>query len=660
MSVLVAPARPGAARARRTPSRSGPEGRHGLLASLAIGVVLAAITWPSVGLAPQTGIDQSWNAGLAMAIHQHLAFGPRVQFAYGPLGVLVSPALWYPGLAAAAAVYLALLRLAVCSTLVWSLSRSLPWWLAALLGWVASVAVFLVTTPEPILGLVVVWCLALARGDVGQRWETPLVVALGAVAGVGLLIKLTVGLAALALAVVAVLAGSSAPGPAPSRWAWRRGLAALGTTFVAAVVAGWLATGNHLVDLPTWLWGSVQVSTGYSSAMGTDVAALSGDYWRAPLVAAIVAALVAVEVHRLGARRGLGVGVLALVLLGAVWKEGFVRHNNHSLVYFGVAVMAVAGLRATGRGARALLVGGLVVASLAAFDTAGFVPRTNLGPVSGVEALAHQATVLTSSQRSAQVQAQGRAAMQAGSGLGPATLALVRGRTTWVDPWEEALVWAEPGLRWDPPPMFQTYGAYTPWLDQADARFLGSSVAPQRILRQPGLALDGRDPLFESPAAQLSILCHYRAIGESPGWQVLARVANRCGAMRSLGTARASWGQTVPVPAAPPGEVVVASWDLPPQPWSARLAGLALRPAPVEVTVDGGRATYRFLPGTAGDPHLLAVPAGVPAPGTAAGRPSAPLPPGTSAIRSLRLTGGDRDAGASGVTVSFWAVPVRA
>lgn len=648
---------PGPSRRGDTPALGPALALRQAAVFVALGVLLAALTWPAVDLFPEAGIDQSWQAALAMGFHQGLGFGSRLAFAYGPLGFLTTPAVYFPGPAVAAGIWMAVLRVSLFSTLVWSFRRSFGWPAAVALSWVAGVTVLLVVTPEPLLGVVAVWCLALARGEVPARGQAAAAGALGAVAGLGLLVKFSVGVAALVLAVVAALAAPSpapapalAPAPASASWRRQRGgrLGVLLGALVVVTLAGWLATGNALGDLATWLSQSIQVTLGYSSAMGLEVASLSGDYWRAPVVAAVVVGLAALETwrRRPGARR-FGVVLVAVLVLAAVFKEGFVRHNLHSLIYFGVGAMALAGLRARGRRDALVLAGGVVVVALLAFDTAGFVPRTSLDPVGGLEALGHQAAVLASPPAMARTMASARAAMRPGYGLDPATLALVEGQTVWVEPWEESLVWAYPSLGFDPPPLFQTYVAYTPSLDRADASFLSSSLAPARILRQPGLALDGRDPALSPPATQLAILCHYAAVRVTPSWEVLDRVAPRCRAPRSLGRVATGWGRWVTVPAAGPGQAVVARFGPLPLPASTRLAALVLRPPVVDLQVrplpgpgSGAVHTYRFVPGTAEDTQVLS------APGQA------------GAIGALRLVGGGLGSTTSGLSISFSAVPV--
>jgi hypothetical protein len=357
------------------------------------------------------------------------------------------------------------------------------------------------------------------------------------------------------------------------------------------------------------------------------------------------------EMRRLRGLTRWGVGLLTLAVLAAAFKMGFVRHNLHSLIYFGVAAMALASLRVAGAGrspAKAAFAVGLAGVTLLGFDTAGWLPRTSVSPLAGVEALSQQLRVISSP---AATIAAARTSMQAGYGLDPATLAALKGQTTWVYPWEEALTWAYPQIRYDPPPNFQTYGVYTPDLDRTDARFLASSNAPARILVQPDLALDNKAPQFNPPATRVAMMCNYVQETATPTWEVLARVAPRCGSRRLIVTVHTGWARWITVPVAPAGDAVVATWSVLPHSAIASLVGLLLRPPLVQVQVRTGAGpaqTYRFTAATAGEPHIVVPPSTL-----GSTRAYVPL-----TIEALRLTGGDLGPTTSGVTVHFWEVPV--
>ena len=214
---------------------------------------------------------------------------------------------------------------------------------------------------------------------------------------------------------------------------------------------------------------------------------------------------------------------------------------------------------------------------------------------------------------------------------------------------EDGLTFAYPQLRWDPEPVLQSYSAYTAYLDRLDSSFLASPDAPQRILYQP-VTIDGRDPFWDPPAAQEAMYCHYAQVSTSAAWQVLRRVPDRCGEPEVAGRVLARFGQPIVVPAAGNHEMVVAEFSLT-APLSTKVSGLLLKPPPVQVRAwsRASASTYRFLPGTAGDPHVVEVPATL-------GYSAAFSPP---ALYRLEFSGGGWAAGRGSVRVTFLAVPMK-
>jgi hypothetical protein len=208
---------------------------------------------------------------------------------------------------------------------------------------------------------------------------------------------------------------------------------------------------------------------------------------------------------------------------------------------------------------------------------------------------------------------------------------------------EDSLSIAYPELHWDPVPVLQSYSAYTTYLDDLDATFLASARAPQRLLYQPGT-------FWDPPAAVEAMYCHYKQVGVSEQWQLLARVPDRCGQARVIGVAKAAFGQPLAVPAAK-GEMEVATFSLSSPLW-ARAEGVLLKPPQLEVTAwsqgTGKPTTYRFISGTAGDAHVLAVPASL-------GYSQEFAPP---TVVQLQVTGDGWSPGQGAVRVTFFAVPM--
>ena len=191
-------------------------------------------------------------------------------------------------------------------------------------------------------------------------------------------------------------------------------------------------------------------------------------------------------------------------------------------------------------------------------------------------------------------------------GVDDASLAEVRGRTVHIWPWEAGVAWAYE-LDWRPLPVFQSYSAYTPDLDELNRKFLASDRAPERILRHQTAAIDGRLLQFDSPAGTVETLCRYVQVRATTGLQVLARTEDRCdepvtvdrhGALRrACPRSDRQFGHDV---------VFARVHGAGPSPYE-RLRTLVYKLDERRIILNG-TLNYRFVPGTATGPQLMHVP----------------------------------------------------
>ncbi|MGH8262704.1 MAG: hypothetical protein ACRET4_04430, partial [Steroidobacteraceae bacterium] len=241
--------------------------------------------------------------------------------------------------------------------------------------------------------------------------------------------------------------------------------------------------------------------------------------------------------------------------------------------------------------------------------------------------------------------AAARLAARRSYAIPPSVVAALRGQSVDADPWDIAAVWAY-DLRWNPVPVFQSYSAYTSYLDHLNADYLRGHGAPTGVLRHLNTALDNRLPAWESPESMVVLTCEYAVKSRARGWEALRRAGNACGRAVPLGERHLLHpGETLRVPPArDPTSIVAATFA---QPTSSvdRLFGLGLKPAHLPSVLTNGRS-HRFISATADALHLLSVPAAI---GTR--RPTN----GGMDIRSLGFTGTD-----GAVAVRFYEIPTRA
>jgi hypothetical protein len=597
---------------------------------------VAAVAPPSFALSPGPGLDASWHAGLHLAFSQGIAFGEELAFTFGPLGFLSFAGLYSGPTGALAFAYTCTVHVACVASLVFALRRSYPLPMAAGAAYVLTRLASWVSPPELILLPVFVVAVASVTGGLRPRALRVLPYALGLVAGLNLLSKVNTGVVVAGLSVVALAA--------PVTTAALR-LLKFGVTAGAAAVAGWAATGQPLAALGSYAVQSSRIASGYSVAMVLDNPARTLDLWLALVAIAAVTALAAGAVIA-GPRSERRVRRAALLVVSAwfvfaLFKHGFVRQYLHTDFFF--VLIAAAGAAYPLRG-RLRAAGGacLLLLVLIALKGSAFVETSFLDSRASISSFREQAMILVVPSRRASVERTAREQLQAHYGLSPSTLSVIRAGRGHVDPWETTVVWAY-DLGWRPLPVFQAYSAYTRGLDELNAASVRAE-RPDWILRERvRSSIDNRNISFESPAAVLATVCHYREVVSDRGWQVLEPAGNRCGPPRTLAALDAGDGDVVDVPRARNGGIVLARMVFR-ETLATRVRTVVYRGPYTSITLDG--ESYRLVADTASAGLLMRAPSDL-FPGDGFG-----LEP------SVRRFSFDRSPGGVTARVEFVEIPI--
>jgi hypothetical protein len=570
-----------------------------VLGSLSLGLSLAILSWPAWLLPPQAGLDPSWNAALSMAAKEHLVAGRDLSFTYGPLGFLASQFFYYGSTGAMAFVYSGAVHIIGAVALLLLLRKIVPAYLAYSLAYVGAMALTFVGPTERAVLLLAVAYVVVIRLPVSHRLQLALLLAGSVIAALHLLIKFNDGLVLGGITVVAAWHLH------PQRW---RGVALAGAVSGSAFVALWQLSSGDLADLPRYVSRSMEITNGFSAAMG-------GTY--------IPHGPAHLHVIAWGAG-GLLIGALwqqgflrrpfaSICIVGAVvfaaFKHGFVREDSGHVASFFAALMVVIlliYLVPKRRSHAAIAVVAFILTALSVFRVAdGVALKALIDPRDNLSHLHEQvAGIFLKGQRTSML-LRSRATMRSEYALSSSTLSFLRG-SVHVEPWEASIFWAYPELRWRPLPAFQSYLAYTSLLDRDNARFLRSGRAPDQILRETQRAIDRRNPDWDPPETTLAMLCHYREVHSTERWQVLARSANRCGREVPLGEWRGGFDERVEVPQAPPGEMVVARIHGLESAVMDRLFTLIYRASETGIRLQEGK--FRVVAGTAKGPLLMVAP----------------------------------------------------
>ena len=598
-----------------------------------VGLVVAIAGWDELPLAQTAaGLDTSWNAGLSMAAEEGLQWGREVVFTFGPLGYLKHPTLWYDGTGTLAIAYAFVTRVGLAGAL-WYFGR-------AAFGRVGAAAIALVVVPfvpHALPPLVFGWAMWLLVRERSSRAWLAFAVCAGVIGGVELLVKVNIGVLLVALGGVTV---AFAPRDRLRRtvvWA---------ASAAGGLLVAWLAAGQRLLDLNDYLVKAGDLASGYSMSMLYTTPELAWHYSAAAVLFGLLGYAAWSATATAPPRARAGALALTLVLSFLAFKSGFVRHDQaHAVEFFGLVLAALVVIP-WGRGRRAT--GVIAVAGALLMMIALTASRLDdvVSPVDRAGEAWDDVSLLVRPAERERLIAFRREELQGFYKLDPALLEVLAGHPVHVEPYETAVAWAY-DLPWRPTPVYGTYQATTAGLDRLNEELLLGSAAPSRILVGRQESVDGRVAAWESPAAVRAMLCRYRSILQRGDWLVLGRADDRCGDARLIGSHRARWSESVPVP--PPrrdGLVMVRVHGAGPGLWErARSALFKGHERSVELNGDGAR--HRFVPGTAENGLLLHAPAGVELP---AGFSRAPSP------RSVTL---HHEGGADGtLRYDFYVVPV--
>jgi hypothetical protein len=615
------------------------------------GLAVALLGW-RVGMNPPgVGLDPSWNAGLAMGAHDGLSWGKELVWTYGPLGFLQTQLVWFTDQTVLSFLYSGLIYTVFCVGLVWALRRRLPLLLACVGAFVA-VAVLPLLELSLLSAVFASFWLLEAGAERTSRQLDAFVVGAAAFAAPAALIKLSTGPLVplvLLLALIGARAGA-------------RRIVAYLVILAGLLLVLWFASGQSLGDVPAFAERTVQISSGYSSAMlrSTDVAE-----WKvvAASAAAMVLTLLLVGAAWLAPYRdrlGRWAATIVVALAAfAVYKEGVVRVDaGHLTVYFAnAAVLWVAVGFGVGRRWWVPALAVVVFAISLPLRPAG--SQDNLNFVSNVHFAFDQARSLVDPGRREAAMESGRQGMKGTYALEPGALNALRGHSVAVEPWEVAAAWAY-DLDWLPLPVIQNYSAYTPELDRSNSEVVESADGPERLLREnqqvvdsefPTADLDNRFGGWDPPEGARAVLCNFAPLYTSERWQVLGRVPGRCGPPRSLGTVEAAAGQPVPVPTPGPDGVVYVRIGGAGVAGLERLQTFFFHAGSRHATINGD-TRYRLVPETAEDGLMLRASPALTGPRSRAveAGPFDPIPE----ARTIAV-----DGGSDHLTYSFFEMRVR-
>ncbi len=578
-------------------------------------MALAVLTLPDTlwGITP--GIDISWIIGLHLAADNGLVFGRDILFTYGPLGFLMFPLLINPWLWALSVIFRDVTHIAFFMSLAaFSLHSENRMFNAVIIGVLAPAIepFLLIGTFVYELGVAFVLTFYLFTRNGKRNYLTLLAI----LAGISFYVKADLGLLSFSLTLVA------------TAWtyfkdrSWKSFLPAAAYV-VSLVGVGFLFTGSPRI-LVSFILGCEQIAVGYEIAMSYVLV----PSWVIlfPLVTSLI---ILAFVMAGSAGRTRLFFLLSIPFLFITYKEGFVREDvAHLLIFLASWSMFCLLFQATT--VRSSWRRGKIVAMFLALILLGsaigvsFVSQgesingvallrnmspyilTNYGPPR-LQSVAQNLELMTDPSRAESIfnETVGATRLFGPYVLSNMTLALLRGHTVDVLPWDVSLVYAY-GLQWDPAPVFQSYASYTPYLDEVNAQHYLNQNPPDFVLYRP-LSIDGRYPLFDEPLALMALTCNYKLVGNDTQFLLLQRRSNSlCGTFDLKSAQESTFGQQIQVPFSEDTPIIARVFLE--SSWLGLISDIIYQVPKVEVNLEfsnGQSRNYSLVVATAADGLLL-------------------------------------------------------
>lgn len=329
---------------------------------------------------------------------------------------------------------------------------------------------------------------------------------------------------------------------------WRTA-SALAALQLALFALAWIACGQSLWNLPAYVRTSLWIAEGYGAAMGRE-----GSGLHIALALLVIGCLVLASVSALRSTSGTrGRAMLVVLVSITCWlafKNGFVRGLERETILFDFAAGAFfvleplgfdrgVGLRTSRRCVLALALVGHGLALGHGWDTPRRLVTDVLERSADNVIFLNQASAWRGEFESDLGPKRARYAL-------PLVRAAIGSDSIDVFGYTQASAFLN-GFAYQPRPVFQSYAAYTPELQDLNCRFLESDAAPPWILFRYQ-TMDDHAPNVEDAAALQVVLRDYRFVLRDKEYALLRRAARspaRAVQPVLLGSRRAGFGELV-------------------------------------------------------------------------------------------------------------------
>jgi hypothetical protein len=560
---------------------------------------LAVISFPFRFSPVQPGLDGSWTFAINYFFHKSFIFGKDVIWTYGPLGFLSYPQNVGANLDIATAFQLSLWIIFLGLIARLTLKSNFPplnLFLFVLLFSGGQAPYYLgYVGYDYCMSFLVLFCLSLSFFS--ERWRFFMAAAFFLVTLL-LFVKFSSALVSVATLVLFLIV------------IWftdaKKGLFASGLALMVPVSFVLLSQGyfHSMTSMFHYLRGAYELVSGYGVAMTWPGS-------RKELLLAFIAVALYFFLMTLLFKTRQASFLLSVVFIGPLFvmlKHGFIRQGTHTMFLFSFVLFLVGiivlftNIRKFQRGA---VVTVLVLLGLSLSDYVRYSPpKSLLAGIAGYFCFTNMNAVIEYSHTKEALEEASRRDLEPDR-LPPSLLRKIGSNPVGIFPWEVSYAAAN-NLNYAPFPVFQTYSAYTPYLDRLNsARLENPATAPGLILFE-WKAIDGRHPLMDIPAMWLSLFRWYEVSAKEHGLLLLERRSSpRFSRLEPMGKKECHTGDVVDIPSGDSPVVVKIYMNLSTR---GKLFKILLKIPEVRIslqTESHATADFRIVPDTLRDGLLL-------------------------------------------------------
>lgn len=542
------------------------------------------------------GLDPSWIWAINYAAFEGLRWGKEFIFTYGPYGYIfqtmdlgnhaiqriVFELLLVVGSGLAVAVYLHSLLF---------LRKSSRMMLMLVLIYIVSIQI------EEYRWWVLFLLVLLAGIHLSNRAAHITFAIAGILSGFYLLLKFSLGFGSLLTLIILCVACLLVWSPVLVAYRFSIAIAAATISFIT----GWIASGGGIWDIGAYVTTGLELSSGYSAAMSSDLPHL----YVALIGYILFCLLLLIWTVILRERSNWLLLALLSFPLFVAWKHAIVRHMI-MLILFGLFVITILFIHSVTdlkwRSAIPFVGLSLFLVTTVLLSTPHYWPKLKnimIRPISDVD---NELSKLINFALYRKFINQVSEKTQRKVVLPDSMRSVIGKSSIDVYPWDISYVPAN-GLNWINRPLPASYSTYTPALDKLNAAFFNSnSIRPEYLLwhhdriRGGMYSIDRRHIFFDEPQTLLTILSNYKLIMEGPDVSLL-RISQygRFTSARQIGTIKVPWNIWVAVPQV--SGVLTASASSKPT-LTMRLIRLIYRVNPIYLSLQfssGEQLTYRLV-----------------------------------------------------------------